>query len=829
MNLCIIRLTNSFLEPIINNEYFQSHDLAADTTSIDELKVMTILLPKIQTGPTRCPNHATDVSSVCILCSHNCGVKLDVVDNQIVKVRADTTNPTTKGYMCNKAMAIPNSVHHKQRVTQPLKKMPDGRFAPIGWDQAINEIAAKLNHIRTTYAPRAIAVAGIGGQGNHSNVFGALPLLYAIGSGSFFNALGQEKIQHPLVDGRLFKGGHDHYLAGDEHNASFVLYLGTNPLLSNRNVNATETIKALVKNPERTIAVVDPRLSETARRADHHLCIKPGQDVYLLLALNAIIVQENLHDQAFIQKRAHGFDQVAAMLRSVDRVDMAKRTELDLEQIETVARAFAKANGAAISYDLGVDHGVNTTLNSYLIRMLSMITGNLGQQGGNIFFQQFGPKVPILPRLQKPLESDLIAQALIAPMMQFSPNLIPEEIESSHPHRIRALIVDGANPLVSYVDTKRFKQAFDKLDLLVVIEPNMTETAQAADYVLPTPAGYEKWELALFPKDVIYAQVRPPVVNAPPESLPEIEIYYRLARAMNIIKGSPKWMHRLAAKAQNPLFAPAYIAAIGGWSLAGVPSKKAVLATVGRVFFNLYETLGPKLENPLLAYMWLISMGYALTRRQQFNAQFPDMAKVKNPFAIGQYVYDLIVKHPEGVILGQLDKVRNFEDFCHYADQKARLYQADFIQDLHYLMKASTKHSDYPFVLDAGMRTGWTANTIVRDPSWRKGRDIPYAMLMHPEDAKTVGIENGDWAVVQTKRGEVTVPVKVDQTTRQGHLHIPNIFDMPYPDPITGELKRTGVSLNELSDVNDRDKYTGIPALKNIRCRVRKLEVTQMI
>ncbi|MEC7120250.1 MAG: molybdopterin-dependent oxidoreductase, partial [Pseudomonadota bacterium] len=540
----------------------------------------------------------------------------------------------------------------------------------------------------------------------------------------------QEKIQHPLVDERLFKGGHDHYLAGDEHTSAYVLYLGTNPLLSNRGINATDTIKALVKDPNRKMVVVDPRVTETARRADRHLCIKPAQDVYFLLALNAIIVQENQYDHAYIQKRVEGFDAVATMLKQVDRHDMARRTELDLAAIEAVAREFAQAPSAAICYDLGVDHGVHTTLVSYLIRMLSLITGNVGKRGGNVFVQQFGPKFPILPRLQQPLESNIQASALIAPMMQFSPNLLPEEIQSAHPDRIRALIVDGANPLVSYVDTKRFRAAFDLLDLLVVIEPNMTETAQAADYVLPTPAGYEKWETAVFPKDVIYSQVRPPVVTAPVHALPEIEIYYRLAKAMGIVPKLPKIAYRLGKKATLPHIAPAYLASIGIFSFSGRVSTAGALATIGRTFFALYESLDPHLKNPLLAYIWLLSVGYALTRRKQFNAEFPHMANVKNPFTIAKHILELIEAHPEGVILGHLDETRNFEDFCHYANGKARLYQADFMQDLQDLLTTTDTPSEYPFVLDAGMRTGWTANTIVRDPSWRKGRDIPYAMLI---------------------------------------------------------------------------------------------------
>ncbi|USP42132.1 molybdopterin-dependent oxidoreductase [Acinetobacter sp. XS-4] len=778
---------------------------------------------KVQDGAALTAENATELSSICVLCSHNCGVKLDVKDNTIVKVKADKTNPTTKGYICNKAFAIPNSVHHKQRVHHPLKKMSDGTFSEITWDQAIHEIAEKLKFIQKNYAPRAIGIAGVGGQGNHSNVFGALPLLYSIGSGSFFNALGQEKIQHPLVDERLFKGGHDHYLAGDEHNAAFVLYIGTNPLISNRGINATETIREIVKDPNRKIAVIDPRVSETARRADFHLCIKPAQDVYLLLALNSIIVRENLYDQEYIKKRVKGFEQVAEMLKTVDLNDMAKRTELTLEEIQTVAREFARASSSAICYDLGVDHGVNTTLISYLIRTLSLITGNLGEKGGNIFVQQFGPKFPILPRLQEPLESNIKASALIAPMMQFSPNLIPEEILSSHPHRIRALIVDGANPLVSYVDSKKFREAFEQLDLLVVIEPNMTETAQVADYVLPTPAGYEKWEIAVFPKDVIYAQVRPPVISGPSDALPEIEIYYRLAKAMGIIKASSKWQKKLAKKIQNPLYTPIFLTSLGASAFKGKLNTKEIMAIIGRIFFILYETLGPQLKNPLMAYIWLLSVGYALTRKKQINLQFPELKSVKNPFVVAQRIFELINDHPEGVILGLLDEQNNFNDFCHFKDKKARLFQDDFIADLKELMLKQEEISDYPFILDGGMRTGWTANTIVRDPSWRKGREIPYAMLVNPSDAESLNIKSGDLVNLQTKRGEVIVPVSVDGSTRKGHLHLPNLFNLKYPDPETGELVNTGVSINELSDVNDRDKYTGIPNLKYIRCKINQL------
>lgn len=765
------------------------------------------------------PGNAENVPTTCVLCSHNCGMRVDVKDNTIVAVRSDKSSPSTRGYSCNKGYAIPHYVHHKQRVETPLKRRPDGSFEEISWDQAISEIADKLNHIRHHYAPRAIGLAGIGGQGNHANAFGATPFMYGIGSPTFFNALAQEKTQHALVDRRLFRGTPDLYMPGDEEFAEFALIIGTNPMISNRGVNATETLKAMIQDDNRQMVVVDPRVSDTARRADRHLRIKPGQDFYLLTAMAAIIVQEGLANEEFLRDKTRGYKQVKALLQSVDIDDMTKRCELERADIELTAREYANASRACISYDLGIEQCPNSTLASYLIRVLALLTGNVGQRGGNPFVQLFGPKQPFVSSWAKALESGIEAIPMFLPMASFSPNLIPEEILSAHPDRIRALIVDGANPLVSYADTSRFREAFEKLDLLVVIEPAMTETARAADYVLPTPTGYEKWEMSIFPKDTVTLQLRPPVVNGPSQALPEIEIYYRLARAMGIMGAAPKILKRLATKARTGLGAPAYLAALTSLSAARGGKPGRIIARTG---FWLYETLGPTLPNPMLSIIWLLSQGYALTRRDQVNRALPLARKMRNPANVGELVFSELLAHPEGVTVGLLDEENNFDVYCNYRDGKARMYQKDFADDI--LRQLSSPHdqgdTDYPLVLNGGMRTGWSANTIVRDPSWRKGKGPHAYLLISKEDAAAHGVENGAMVKLSTRRGAVTVPCKIDPHSRPGHVHLPNIFDLRYPDPDTGELRSTGVTINELTDASDRDPYTGIPNFKRVRCKV---------
>src|SRR6185436_13014171 len=142
-----------------------------------------------------------------------------------------------------------------------------------------------------------------------------------------------------------------------------------------------------------------------------------------------------------------------------------------------------------------------------------------------------------------------------------SPTLVPEEVLLDHPERIRAIIVEGSNPILSYSDASRWREAREQLDLLVVIDPAMTETARLADYVLPTPVGYEKWELSAFPRGVpeIYMQIRPPVVPAPPDALPEPEIYVRLCEAMRLFAPPPAELAALAADALTPVGAMSFL------------------------------------------------------------------------------------------------------------------------------------------------------------------------------------------------------------------------------------------------------------------------------
>ena len=212
-----------------------------------------------------------------------------------------------------------------------MRRQPDGTFEPIDWTTAISEIAARLNEIRARHSPRAIALVGIGGQGNHMDAPYAMAFLRGTGSRRWFNAFAQEKTQHNLLDQWMFDASPATFLHADTARARFLLVLGTNPKISNRGHNATDTFKMLADDPERTVVVVDPRETETTRTATRHLRVRPGTDVYLLLAHGGgDRARGPRRSNASSTSRRSGSIALRAELAAVDVATMAARCGLEV-------------------------------------------------------------------------------------------------------------------------------------------------------------------------------------------------------------------------------------------------------------------------------------------------------------------------------------------------------------------------------------------------------------------------------------------------------------------------------------------------------------------
>jgi formate dehydrogenase len=312
--------------------------------------------------------------------------------------------------------------------------------------------------------------------------------------------------------------------------------------------------------------------------------------------------------------------------------------------------------------------------------------------------------------------------------------------------------------------------------------------------------------------------VRPPVVPAPGETLPEPEIYTRLVEAMRLIEPAPDELHALAPRALEPDGGAMFVAtaqqlAAQRPSAAGDPAIQ--------LLFWAYRTIGPHLPAPSLAVVWMQCGLNAMFRSESVLRTLGSEWQGKGPFEIASELFRRILAHPEGVEIARQDAATNFEAHVGFDDKKIRLSPDEMLGELRRALATPPAVDDaYPFVLAAGLRTRWTANTIQRDPSWRKGKGPHCALNLSPSDAQELGVRDGDTLRVTTRRGALTLPARVDKALQSGHVWMPNGFGMTYTD--NGAVRVDGVNQNELTDVNDRDPFTGIPHHRYVPCRLEK-------
>jgi anaerobic selenocysteine-containing dehydrogenase len=768
-----------------------------------------------------------DLPTVCVLCSHNCGIRVDVKDGKIAAIRPDERNPITAGYICNKGVTVDKYAHHNQRNQAPMRRREDGTFEEISWETAISEIAAKLGKIRDEHGGQAIGLVGVGGQANHMDAAYATSFLRAIGSRRWFSAYAQEKHQHHLVDHWMFDASPALFFHPDMETTNYLMVMGTNPRISQRGHNPAETFKHLGKKEDCKVVVADPRETETTRGADQHLKVKPGTDAFMLLGMAAAIVQNEMYDAEFLAERSQGFNELRDVLSRVDVSEMAERAGLTPDTLQAVAKDFATSETAAIMWDLGLEMTRFSTLLSYLIKLNLTLTGNIGE-GGNIFLESFLPPTLSGSRFEDPdraVASGIQSIRALGNFGMFSPSLVPEEVLVDHPGRMRAMIVEGSNPMLSYSDTNAWREAIDELELTVVIDPAFSETARLADYVLPVPVGYEKWEIAMFPKrhPQIDVQLRPPVIPGDTTSLPEPEIYVRLAEAMGVSAELPEDLAEIAktetAEARAMFMATA-MGKLGDVAAQGLNAETQML-------YWGYRGIGRHFAAPSLTAVWANCVQNVMDEKRRadvvrtLGADWAD----KDPFALAEEMFSRIMAHPEGVEVACVDpELSTLDRHVGFDDGKIRLSPAPMIAEMERAIDYDEGDtSDFPFVLGNGLRTRWTANTIQRDMSWRKGNGPFCELNIHPEDAEKLGLSKGDMVRIETNRGAIELPTAIDKKLMPGHVWFPNGFGMQTKDDPNDTSEMVGAPMNEITDVADRDPISGCPHHRYMRVKLTPL------
>ena len=737
-------------------------------------------------------------TSACILCECNCGIQVQLGgegDREIVRIRGDKAHPASQGYLCQKASGLNYYQNGKDRITAPLRRRDDGSFEEIDWDTAIAEVSQRLMAVRDRDGGDKIFYYGGGGQGNHLPGGYSTGIRRVLGMQYRSNALAQEKTGEFWVNGQMF-GGH---VKGDFEHCDVAIFLGKNPWHSHGLPRARAWLRDFSKDPQRRMIVIDPVISETAKFADIHLRVKPGTDAWLLAAMVGMLVQQGKFRRDWLDQHATGLEPVLAAFREIPVARYCDIAGLQQEQVQSAVDLVSGAGSVAMAEDLGIQMNLHSTLASYLEKLLWSLCGQFGNPGG-----QYIPASlqNIAGSGRSSRKSPVVGAPIISGLVPC--NVIVEEILTDHPDRYRAMVIEAANPVHSLADSNRFTEALRSLDTVVVIDVAMSETARQADYILPAATQYEKWEATFFnfefPEN--YFHLRKPLFEAPENTLPEAEIHARLIEAMGAMP------EHLCGELTAALEA-------GGRDAYRERFMQALAedpATADLAPVILYRTLGPSLPEgaAAAAVLWPVALGFAMREPESLRRAGFD----GDPLAQSDALFDAILAGHSGIVFAKDDYDAVWSRLGN--EGRVRLDVPDLLAELPVLAEPprSRVNDDYPFVLMAGERRDYSANTIYRDAGWRR-KDPQGSLRMCPDDAASLGLASGGMARITTRVGSALAPVEVTPRMLPGHVSLPNGFGLDNQDG-----SRSGVAPNELTSLDDRDRFAGTPHHKYVPAQI---------
>ncbi|WP_456424003.1 formate dehydrogenase subunit alpha [Thermococcus sp.] len=656
---------------------------------------------------------------VCPFCGFGCKL---LVDEKTMRVRPYPGEPN-RGKLCPKGLYSIEFVRSKRRLKSPLKKIGSA-MVPISWGVAIEEIADRLLEIRELYGPDAVAFLSSSKISNEeSYLLQKIARLFGTNNIDNCARLCHEASVHAL---KLAVGtGAQTNPYDDLERFNAILIWGYNPAETHPVV--MDYVNRARKRGAKVI-VVDVRRTRTMAFADYKLIISPGTDITLANAIMNIIIREELYDEEFIKTRIAGFSEIRMAVRKYTPEYAEKVTGIPAKTIKEVARAFALAGSGAIMWGMGLTQHVSGVENVLAVINLALLLGYIGEKGG--LYPMRG-------------QNNVQGAAYMGALSEFLPGYVPLGnrrfrkrvadiwgVEDIPTHRglyltelweaiekgdVRALYIVGENPAVSEANFAEVRRALGKLDLLVVQDIFMTQTARYAHYVLPASAFCEKSGSYMNSERRI--QWSHKICEPIGDSKPDWEILTMLGRAL----GLP------------------------GFDYSRVED---ITAEYFRLFPELEERSVEELKN---------SEGIFLPRKRLHTWEFST---------------------PDG---------------------RARLIAVEQVQPWE------RPDDEYPFILTTIRLISHynTGEMTLRSPSLVRLMGEP-RVLINRDDAESLGIKDGDWVEIETRRGKIRMRAKVGDVQR-GVVAVPFHFKVN---------KITSPALNK----------AGTPEFKFSACRVRKLK-----
>jgi len=742
----------------------------------------------------------------CNICFNCCPTHYHLKDGKVIRVTGNEDDPQWKGKVCPKSQFLLQLHNSRERLTRPLKRVGErgeGRFQPISWDQALDEIAAKLTAVRDAHGPEALGLFAGTRTGTLTRK-GYIRLFTQMwGTPNFTDTepfcSESKAVSFEATTGMVGSG--NSYTPGDIGSAALYVYVGDNQAES-RPVHFGMVNNWRLKNGARMV-VVDPRLTVTASKADTWLAIRPGTDLALALALAHHIFDRNLHDRRFCDDWVEGWrawrDFIADKGYSPDWA--AGVTGIAADDIRALAEEIAAADGCVIFAARGVNQHATGTQANRALMFVAAITGNIGRKGGAFF--NFGTYTPVVANA--PTERVAVPDR---PTLGSNPATWLDAILTGEPYPLRAFITCN-NPLAAFPGQTRVREAFKALDLLVHIELFANETTAYADYVLPAATGVEKGEIGRAAEDrrVVWIDK---MIEPPGEAKADGWIWIELGKRFgfdDVLKDAYKdtarfwdemcindpWMKGCTQKRLHSV----------PWRWLRVPLADEAAPEIETLFLegttaigspdgHRFPTAGGKLE------FW--------TEALEAKFRTVGLSALPEFYADQEQLIDLpyVTRDPDPAA-----RVRNPLSKALAPTAPARIVAPDAnspsraLRNRGFDMQLITGRPPAPHF------HSWTHYSWQAQEMWP---DM-FAQI-HPKTADRLGIGDGDEVAVETAHGRITARAWLYGGIREDTVFVPIGWDAAQP-------YHPWPSVNHLTDGAQRDPLSDHANLKSYLCRVR--------
>ena len=486
--------------------------------------------------------------SFCRICHAACPVDVEITDGRVTKVSGVDDDPIFNGYTCIKGRQLPDQFNDPARIRNAMRRTDSGTFEVVDSGEALDEIAARLADIIERHGPRAVATyTGTGGYQNAPSHPVAAAFHKAIGSISYYTSVTIDQPMKATASMRLgvWEAGPSNFTEAD-----VLLAIGYNPMVSSfapfGGLQGTDPFATLRRRKAEgmKLIVVDPRRTELASQADIHLQVKPGEDPTLIAGLLNVILSEDLHDAEFCERWVEPghLDQLRLAVEPFTPEYVAARCDVPADDVVAAARMFAAAERGISGSGTGPSMSPHPSLMEHLSLTLNVVCNRFMREGEQIEAAGFlQPDVPKRAQVIGPFGNPSGPESRFRGLRGYNNEMpcttLAQEITEPGEGQVRALIVNGGNPVAAWPDQEKSLAAMEDLELLVVLDHRMTQTAEFAHYVIAPRLSLERADVPPFMDRWFrepYACYSPAVVEPDGDLLNDWEVYWEIAERMGV-------------------------------------------------------------------------------------------------------------------------------------------------------------------------------------------------------------------------------------------------------------------------------------------------------